>query len=124
MEKNDVRTTAMATGNDVEKNEARFKEADGVVSENLGDNGMIIVTARNQENEDMGERNLNGIDREKNYGENNVVIDRKRSRTERVVKIKDNGPTKMQTYELNGLEINVLKNEENAGSSVQARLEP
>lgn len=121
--KEDSSNTEMTTGEGEERTGAKFKEADGVVSGKFGDKGMITVKTKNQGEKDMGGSNFNESDKDDFDGNNNIVIDSKRRRTETNLKTSELGPTNMQTDGLDELGLNVSKNGTEAGPGIQARLE-
>lgn len=114
------------TGNDKVDDKEKFKENRSSVAENMGDNGMITITAKNQEKKDIGGHfsNETTVHQEIIVGEK-IITDPKRCRTEKEIILEENGPINMQTDGLSQPEENRMllwsKNLNGAGSENQAR---
>lgn len=105
--------------------QARFTETAGVVHENSGDNGTVVITPRNQDTtyKEKENSNLGGT-----LENENMLIDTKRKRMDVQTHKLGPGPTHMQ---LDGPQLNIgvnqtdseePKNLQGAGPGHQARL--
>lgn len=117
---------SQAAGNGREDNVARFTEVTGIVCEDRGDTGAVVITPINQETRYMVTDNLNSDEVEDTP---NIVVEPKRKRVEIGNVNINGGPTNMQTNGLgNNMENTLIgttssKNVYGAGSGNQARRE-